>query len=97
MEKMPFWALHTRVVIHTTYHVRVDIPVPCDLVESNKLAPLHGEQLPGVQHRHATVPCIEHHKELLEGNDRSWKIRNTKRKQKSKFKKIKSKSTSTNC
>lgn len=65
--------------------LRVYIPVPCDLVESNKLAPLHGEQLPEVQHMHATVPYIEHHKWFLEGNNSSWKISNNKRKQKLNF------------
>lgn len=41
------------------------IPVPYDLVESNKLAPLHEEVWQGDQHKHAIIPCIKHHLEPL--------------------------------
>lgn len=53
---------------HRNQHEHVQkfkIPVPYDLVESNKLAPLHEEDWQGDQHRHAIIPCIKHHWEPL--------------------------------
>jgi hypothetical protein len=46
---------------HSLVCTLLGIPVPCDLVENNKLAPLHEEEWQEVQHRHAIVLCTEHH------------------------------------
>lgn len=39
---------------------KFNIPVPCDLAESNKPAPLHEEGKQEDQHRHAIIPGIMH-------------------------------------